>query len=118
MRGLVDHEPRQQGVLDLLFLHLEAECLAHHAAAGPDDMVLGGDELVGRAVVVGVCLPAILAGTAIVGQYRLLHQILPGGGLVDPDGAKGGHSEARLATWGEPASGAAGVRERPGPGRW
>lgn len=107
MRGLIDDKPCQQCVLDLLFLYFKVECLAHHAAAGPDHVIFGGDQLVGRAiVVVGVRLPAVVAGAAIVGHYRLLHQILPSSGLVDPDGAKGGHSEARPATWGSPVSGA------------
>jgi hypothetical protein len=99
LRRAFDGKPGQQRLHDLLFLNLEAEGLAHNAAARPHDMVGGGDELVGRAlrVVVGISVPDIVALGAIVAQDVLGHQILQRGGLVDADRAKRGHAEARVA---------------------
>jgi hypothetical protein len=71
-------------VLDLLFLDFKVEGLAHHTSPRPDHVIFGGDKLVYRAVI-GICMPGIVAVGTIVGQDRLLHQVLQGGGLVDPD---------------------------------
>jgi hypothetical protein len=99
LRCAFDGKPGQQRLYDPLFLNLEAEGLAHNAAARPDDVVFGGDELVGRAqrAVVGISVPDIVALGAIVAQDGLGHQILQRRGLVDADRAKGGHAEARVA---------------------
>lgn len=68
-------------------------------------MVFGGDQLVGRAVV-SVCVPGIVGVGAVFGQDALLHQIRPGGWLVDADGAERGHGDTRLAIWATPGPGA------------
>jgi hypothetical protein len=98
-RGLFERKPSEQSLDDLLFLDFKVEDLANYTAPRPDDVVPGGDQLIGGTVVVlvGVGVPDIVALGAVFVEDGLGDQVLQGSGLMDPDGAKRGHSEARLA---------------------
>ena len=98
-RGLFERKPCEQSLDDLLFLDFKVEDLANYAAPRPDDVVLGGDQLISGTVVVlvGVGVPDIVALGAVFVEDGFGDQVLQGGGFMDPDGAKRGHSKARLA---------------------
>ena len=84
---LFDGEPGQQGLQDLFLVDLKVEGFADEATARPDDVVVGGDDVVGGPVggAVRVGVPDIVAVGAVFAEDGFGDEVLQGGGPMDPD---------------------------------
>jgi hypothetical protein len=85
---LLGGKPSEQGLNYALLLYIEIERLADYAAPRPDDMVVGGDDLVRMSFtgIVLVRVPSVVPFGAVFIENRLGNEILQRRGRVQPEG--------------------------------